>query len=101
MRIARYVLIVLVVLAVAQPMFACTYCDFTGNCEWTQESTPRCKLTRDGCTNGLMCIGSAGISAIAAEYQIASVEVKHEGKPAVAKKAAQPVVAEARIAAHK
>jgi hypothetical protein len=95
MRIARFTLIALVVLAFAQPMFACTFCDFTGNCGTINESTPRCKLTRDGCTDGLMCIRSTGLTAIAAEYQIASVEVKSSSQPAAAKKTAQPVVAEA------
>jgi hypothetical protein len=80
MRIIRLLLVLTVLFAMAQPTFACLTCGFT-DCTNAQPGDPRCKVTRDGCTDGLgFCPGGLQAS-MASEWTVASVEVS---RPAAA-----------------
>lgn len=100
-RIARSLLVLTVLLVVAQPMFACVICDWTGNCTWGGGN--RCKVEEGGCGDGPPCGGGGLTEPLAAEFRIASVEISHESdvKLAAATKQqpspAPAAVAEARI----
>lgn len=80
-RIARFLFVAAILLAVAQPMFACIVCGDWGYC--TPGIGLRCKPTQDGCTHS-MYLCSAPPEPLAAEYRIASVEISHESNVQVA-----------------
>ena len=93
-RIARSLFILTILLAVAQPMFACIVCGDWGYC--TPGIGLRCKPTQDGCTHS-MYLCSAPPEPLAAEYRIASVEISHESDVKVAEVTEAPaVIAEAK-----
>jgi len=101
-RIARSLLVLTVLLAVAQPTFACLVCNWDGRCIWG--SGPKCKfLEAGGCEDGAHCGGRSLTEPLAADYRIASVEISHESDVKVAAATKQQpnpapaAVAEARI----
>ena len=96
MRKFRFFLLALVVLAVAQPMFACLECNELGRCQWTPYTTPKCKfLESGGCEDGQnVCWGSQ--RSISDEWEVASVEIQRPNEAVAAidhDDDAQPVVA--------
>lgn len=101
-RMARMILALTLLLAFAQPTFACVICLYDGTCGWGGGN--RCKPAEPaGCYDGAPCGGGgAGFASLASEYRIASVEITHgtDANVQVAeKKTAQPQtarVAEAR-----
>jgi hypothetical protein len=101
MRKARFALIALVLFTFATPMFACIYCGPTGVCEWTPENMLRCKPTtyEGGCTDRIYPCYAAiedGID-LASDYEVASVEVKHDTTRTVTTSAARTAVADASL----
>jgi hypothetical protein len=77
MKILR-ILIPLVLILAATPMFACTFCDFDCGCKFVQGGGVRCRATIDCCKDVVASCFSDGTEApadLAAQYKIASVEV--------------------------
>ena len=72
------VMIPLVLILVAMPTFACTFCDFDCGCKFIQGGGTRCKPTIDCCRDVAASCFADGTEApadLAAQYKIASVEV--------------------------
>jgi hypothetical protein len=94
MRIIRLLLVLTVLFAVAQPTFACLTCGFL-DCQEALPGDPRCKPTRDGCTDRPgSCPGLAPApTSIASEWTVASVEVTRPSAPSRAVTSATPKVA--------
>ncbi len=97
-RMARFILVLTLLVVAAQPMFACVICDGVGGCTWGGGA--RCKPTIDGFICGAPC-GGALTESLAGEFSIASVEVTHgtEAQVAVAEKKIETpaVVADAHL----
>lgn len=101
-HLVRSILVFTLLLAIAQPTYACIICLYDGTCGWGGGN--RCKpLEPGGCYAGQPCGGGGGgfTASLASEYRIASVEVTHGSgaKVLVAankKQAPARVVAEAR-----
>jgi hypothetical protein len=93
-KMVRIILALTLLLVVAQPTFAaCVVCLDTGICGQGLP-TAKCKITRDGCTDGAACTSS--LAALAGDYRIASVEITHGTDATVQvaeKKTAQPQTA--------
>ena len=96
MRIARLFLVLIALLALAQPLLACRECNAVGTCDRNiPPPTNGCMLTMDGCSDGIPCSSLAEAPAIAATWSIASVQVTHGTTPANVV-TARPVLASAR-----
>ena len=98
-RMARYILVLTLLMVAAQPTFACVVCDYQGGCTWG--GGDRCKWQIDGFTCGASCGGGLTEEPLASEFRIASVEVTNGTDATVAvaeKKTDGPtVVADARV----
>ena len=105
-RMARFILVVTLLVVAAQPVLACPVCDFQGGC--TGGGGIRCKPTIDGFECTTPC-GGGLTDSLASEYSIASVEVTNgtDAKVALAennidkKTDAPAAIADARIENHK
>jgi hypothetical protein len=80
MRIIRLLLILTVLLAMAQPTFACPTCG-PSDCIPGHPGDLRCQVTMDGCVDGTQSCGFGATVSMASEWTVASVEVS---RPATA-----------------
>jgi hypothetical protein len=96
MRIARLLFVLLALVVMAQPVFACREC--LDDCVLMPGPTGGCHFTIDGCTSGIPCSGPGHQDQAAAQWSVASVEVTHSTPAAApARIASRIVVASAAI----
>lgn len=94
MRIARFAFVLLAVVVMAQPVFACREC--VDDCVVMPGHTAGCRFTINGCTVGTPCLQPERETQAAAQWSIASVEVTHSTPAAApARKDSRVVVASA------
>lgn len=94
MRIARFAFVLLAVVVMAQPVFACWECQ--DDCVFVLGSSDGCRPLPSGCTTARPCGQAARATQAAAEWSIASVEVTHSTPAAApARKDSRVVVASA------
>lgn len=90
MRIARLSFVLLALVVMAQPVFACREC--LDDCVLIPGPTSGCRFTIDGCTSGLPCAGPGHTVQAAAQWSVASVEVTHSTPAAAPARAASRIV---------
>jgi hypothetical protein len=98
MRFVRLVLLSTVVLALAQPVFACKVCDYTyvpeGDCVFIPGLAGyTCFHGEGGCEETLVWCYRALPASIASTYTVASVEVTHSSPAPATPQTEKPVVA--------
>ena len=81
MRIARLLFVLLALVVMAQPVFACREC--LDDCVIMPSPTSGCRFTISGCTSGLPCLRPEKQVQAAAQWSVASVEVT-QSTPAAA-----------------
>src|SRR3954471_24259235 len=98
MRFVRLVLLSTVVLALAQPVFACKVCDYTyvpeGDCVFHPGVAGYiCTNGTDGCDEGIVFCNGFSPASVASTYTVASVEVTHSSPAPDTRQTEKPVVA--------
>lgn len=98
MRITRYLLLVVLVLAFTPSVFACREC--LNDCVFNvPPPTNGCMFTQDGCTDGNFCFGAAAEPV--GLWTIVSVDVTHSNPVEVTShQQTEPVFASAKVSAH-
>jgi len=96
MRIARLLFVLLALVVMAQPVFACREC--LDDCVSMPGHTDGCRFLITGCTTGTPCLRPEKEVQAAAQWSVASVEVTHSTPAAApARAASRIVVASANI----